>query len=189
MIDSILNNTKKQLGIAEDYTVFDPDIIMDINAVFMILYQMGVGPSTPFSISDTEATTTDIFTSDGETTDFNLTYKPTEIDLVTVNGSEYSGYQLVNENTIRITAEAGDTIEVTYTYISIPAKAAVWSDFIGTKTNINAIKTYMYMKVRMMFDPPVSSGVVDALNRNIEELEWRLNNGSDYEETFVEGEG
>jgi hypothetical protein len=47
----------------------------------------------------------------------------------------------------------------------------------------------MYMKVRMMFDPPVSSAVVEAMNHNIEELEWRLNNGSDYEESFVEGEG
>lgn len=189
MIDSILNTTKKQLGIAEDYTVFDPDIIMDINSVFMILYQMGVGPATPFTISDTESSTTDIFIADGETTEYKLSNTPTEIDSIMVNGNKVIDYKLVDDNTIRVITEPGDNIEVTYTYISKPAKAAVWSDFIGSKTSIEAVKTYMYMKVRMMFDPPTSSGVGEAMNRNIEELEWRLNNGSDYEASFIEGEG
>lgn len=62
-MDSILTSTKKLLGIAEDYEHFDPDIIMHINAVFLILNQMGVGPDTPFSITDKSATWED-FSSD-----------------------------------------------------------------------------------------------------------------------------
>lgn len=62
-MDSILTSTKKLLGITEDYEHFDQDIIMHINAVFLILNQMGVGPDTPFSITDKSATWED-FSSD-----------------------------------------------------------------------------------------------------------------------------
>ncbi len=62
-MDSILTSIKKLLGITEDYEHFDPDIIMHINAVFLILNQMGVGPDTPFSITDKSATWED-FSSD-----------------------------------------------------------------------------------------------------------------------------
>lgn len=62
-MDSILTSTKKLLGITEDYEHYDPDIIMHINAVFLILNQMGVGPDTPFSITDKSATWED-FSSD-----------------------------------------------------------------------------------------------------------------------------
>lgn len=55
-MDSILNSTKKLLGITEEYTHFDADIIMHINAVFLILNQMGVGPDAPFVITDASAT-------------------------------------------------------------------------------------------------------------------------------------
>lgn len=50
--DSILNVTKKLLNIPAEYTPFDLDIITHINAVFASLHQMGVGPSTPFMITD-----------------------------------------------------------------------------------------------------------------------------------------
>jgi len=50
-----------------------------------------------------------------------------------------------------------------------------WSDFYEDGENLEMVKTYMYMKVRMMFDIPQSSFVSDALNRQISELEWRLN--------------
>lgn len=56
MGDSILTSVKKDLGIAEEYTVFDPDIIRMINTCFSILYQLGVGPEDGFSISDKTAT-------------------------------------------------------------------------------------------------------------------------------------
>ena len=51
-MDSILTSVKKKLGIQEDYTHFDEDIIMDINSTFLILNQLGVGPEEPFTIED-----------------------------------------------------------------------------------------------------------------------------------------
>lgn len=62
-MDSILNSTKAMIGIMEDYGHYDPVIIMHINAVFLILNQMGVGPDTPFVITDA-TTTWDRFSSD-----------------------------------------------------------------------------------------------------------------------------
>ena len=55
-MDSILNTIKKLIGLDESYTVFDLDIITYINSVFFILNQIGVGPETPFRISDSTAT-------------------------------------------------------------------------------------------------------------------------------------
>lgn len=64
MDESILNSVKKLLGgIVAEYTAFDDQIIMHINSIFQILYQMGVGPETPFSIEDNSAVWGD-FTSD-----------------------------------------------------------------------------------------------------------------------------
>lgn len=106
-MESILTSIKKLLGIAEEYEHFDNDIIMHINSVFMILMQLGVGPSKGFVIADSSAS---------------------------------------------------------------------WDDFLpegGEK--LQAVKTYMYMKVRLMFDPPTSSAVMESMNRMINELEWRLN--------------
>ena len=106
-MESILTSIKKLLGIAEEYEHFDNDIIMHINSVFMILTQLGVGPSKGFVITDSSAS---------------------------------------------------------------------WNDFLpegGEK--LQAVKTYMYMKVRLMFDPPTSSAVMESMNRMINELEWRLN--------------
>jgi len=105
-MDSILTSVKKLLGITEEYTQFDTDIIFHINSVFMILHQLGVGPEQPFTISD---------------------------------------------------------------------KESKWSDFIGDTDNIEAVKTYMYMKVKLLFDPPQSSFAVESTNNLVSELEWRLN--------------
>lgn len=64
MDESILNSVKKLLGgIAADYEAFDDQIIMHINTVFQILYQIGVGPSEPFTIEDASAVWSD-FTTD-----------------------------------------------------------------------------------------------------------------------------
>ena len=106
MYESILTSIKKLLGIPEDYEHYDADIIMHINSVFMILNQLGVGPSNGFSITD---------------------------------------------------------------------KTAVWSDFISDNNNLEAVKSYVYMKVKLLFDPPLSSAVMECMNRMISELEWRLN--------------
>ena len=55
-MNSILTSVKKLLGIAEECTDFDADIIMYINTVLMILTQIGVGPKEGFFISDKSAT-------------------------------------------------------------------------------------------------------------------------------------
>lgn len=59
---------------------------------------------------------------------------------------------------------------------AIEDKTQDWSDFIPDEDpRLNMVKTYMYAKVRMIFDPPQSSIVAEAINHTISELEWRLN--------------
>ena len=48
-----------------------------------------------------------------------------------------------------------------------------WSDYCTTK-NENAVRTFVYLKVRLMFDPPTSSVLMDSINNTLAELEWRL---------------
>lgn len=50
-----------------------------------------------------------------------------------------------------------------------------WSDFLGDDLQYNAVKTYVYLKVRQLFDPPTTSYLISAFNDQIRELEWRLN--------------
>lgn len=59
----------------------------------------------------------------------------------------------------------------------IEDKSAEWSDFVNIEDNaqLQAIKTYVYLKVKLVFDPPLSSSVIESINRQIAELEWRLN--------------
>ena len=106
MDNSILSTIKKMLGLDADYDAFDTDIIIHINSALMNLMQMGVGPSTGFSIN-----------GDFET----------------------------------------------------------WPEFFGTYTDLQGVKTYIYLKVRLVFDPPSTSFVIDAIQKQIAELEWRLN--------------
>jgi len=119
MEESILTSIKKLLGIAEEYTHFDSDIVMHINSVFSILTQLGVGPSNGFSISDA---------------------------------------------------------------------SAVWNDFIQDETKIESVKSYMHLKVKLLFDPPLSSAVLEAMNRMISEFEWRLFVATDPSDTDGEEE-
>lgn len=58
---------------------------------------------------------------------------------------------------------------------SIQDKTAVWSNFIQDANKIEATKSYIYMKVRLLFDPPQSTALIDSFNRLIAEFEWRLN--------------
>ena len=51
---------------------------------------------------------------------------------------------------------------------------AVWSDFIQDKKDIESVKSYMYLKVRLLFDPPLSSAAMESMNRMVNEFEWRL---------------
>ena len=52
---------------------------------------------------------------------------------------------------------------------------AEWKDFINDSVQLQAVKTYVYLKVKLLFDPPLSSSVTESINRMIAELEWRLN--------------
>ena len=58
---------------------------------------------------------------------------------------------------------------------SITDKSAVWTDVIGNNKLIEATKTFVGLKVRLIFDPPTSSAVLDSINKTISELEWRIN--------------
>ena len=60
---------------------------------------------------------------------------------------------------------------------SIADKTTLWSDYIpSTELNLfNMVQSYMYMKVRLYFDPPTSGVQMEALQKQISELEWRLN--------------
>ena len=50
-----------------------------------------------------------------------------------------------------------------------------WYDFFEEGENLEMVKTYVFLKVRLIFDPPQASSVTEAYNRQISELEWRLN--------------
>ena len=105
-MDSILNSTKKLLGIPAEYDHFDIDIMMHINAVFMTLQQLGVGPANGFMIVD-----------------------------------EYTN----------------------------------WDEFMPEGPALNTVKSYMGLKVQMLFDPPSSGTIMEARKAMIAEYEWRLN--------------
>lgn len=69
------------------------------------------------------------------------------------------------------------------TGFSISDKTATWSDFISDNTKIEMVKTYVYLKVKLLFDPPLNGSVTSSMEKTIAELEWRLNvevdNGKD----------
>lgn len=53
-----------------------------------------------------------------------------------------------------------------------------WDELLGGRTDIEYVKTYIYQKVKLIFDPPTSTAAIDAMQRSISELEWRIcNNG------------
>jgi hypothetical protein len=106
MADSILNSTKKVLGLAPDYTVFDQDVIMHLNSTFSILDQLGVGPTGGYSIEDDEPT---------------------------------------------------------------------WDAYSAPPNQLQMVRTYVFLKVRMLFDPPTTSYMITAMEQQIKEHEWRLN--------------
>lgn len=54
-----------------------------------------------------------------------------------------------------------------------------WLEFVPELTKLQAIKTYIYLKVKLVFDPPQSSSVIEAMNKQIAELEWRLNHAAE----------
>ena len=52
---------------------------------------------------------------------------------------------------------------------------AEWEDFIEDISQLNSVKSYVFLKVRQLFDPPTTSYLITAVEKQIQEFEWRLN--------------
>lgn len=57
----------------------------------------------------------------------------------------------------------------------IEDKAPTWDDFLGDDKRLNSAKSYVYLRVKLFFDPPNTSFVLQSMEKQIEELGWRLN--------------
>lgn len=71
---------------------------------------------------------------------------------------------------------------------SIKDEDAVWTDFITENSRLEFVKSYMHLKVKLLFDPPLSSAVIESMNRMVSELEWRIQVAADPIETTSEEE-
>lgn len=67
-------------------------------------------------------------------------------------------------NQIGIGPKEGFMIEDSYT---------TWDEYI-TQANESMVKSYIYLKVRLLFDPPSNNSLTESINRQLSELEWRL---------------
>lgn len=59
--------------------------------------------------------------------------------------------------------------------LSITGPNETWQNFIGEHTDLDAVKNYVFLKVKLSFDPPASSTVLKAYEDMCKEFEWRLN--------------
>ena len=91
--------------------------------------------------------------------------------------SDYTHFDtdiIVHINTVLLTLrQIGINISENTPYIS--SEMDTWNNVFGERKDIEAIKTYIYLKVRLAFDPPTSSFVLESMNKQANELEWRLN--------------
>ncbi len=88
-------------------------------------------------------------------------YTPFDLDVITHINSVFSTLEQLG-----IGPEDGFMIE---------GDEPTWADFLGDDKRLNAVKTYVYLRVRLLFDPPGSSYLITALQEQARELEWRLN--------------
>ena len=58
-----------------------------------------------------------------------------------------------------------------------------WSDFIKEEAKLNLVKSYMFLKVKLLFDPPMSTAVLECYEAQISEYESRLNMAAENEKT------
>jgi hypothetical protein len=58
---------------------------------------------------------------------------------------------------------------------SIEDSSVLWTDYPVPLNQLHLVKTYVYLKVRYLFDPPTTSFLLEAANHQIKEYEWRLN--------------
>lgn len=104
-ISSILTSVKKELGIAEDYTHFDADVLTHINSTLSIFFQLGIGPQD-------------------------------------------KAVQVVDDST-------------------------TWEEFLENKEELNMARVQMFVRVKMLFDPPSTTHVSQAMQSTLTELDWR----------------
>lgn len=57
---------------------------------------------------------------------------------------------------------------------SISDNNETWSDFLETSADLEQVKSYIFLKIKLLFDPPSNSFTIDAFNRQASEFEWRL---------------
>lgn len=62
----------------------------------------------------------------------------------------------------------------------ITDKEAKWSDFIGTERSYAAVQSYVYLRVRLLFDPPTVGYVLTSMEKQLEEMTWRVNAQREY---------
>ena len=62
----------------------------------------------------------------------------------------------------------------TTTYV-IDDRLDKWTDFLLDRADLNMVKTYMYLQVRITFDPPTNPSLLENMMKRIQEYEWRLN--------------
>lgn len=65
----------------------------------------------------------------------------------------------------------------------ITSKEQMWNDFMTDSPKLAFVRSYIYLKVRLLFDPPSSSAVIESINKQIEELEWRIFTEADLQES------
>lgn len=58
---------------------------------------------------------------------------------------------------------------------AIEGLTETWDSYLGGDPNLNAVKSYVYLRVRLLFDPPATSYLITAMNEQIQKAEWRLN--------------
>lgn len=72
---------------------------------------------------------------------------------------------------------------------SITSKEETWNDFLGEDlSKLQMVKTYIGLRVRLIFDPPLSSSVIEVINQTIKELEYRMYITENPKDTFVSSE-
>lgn len=81
-MESILRSVKKQIGIDPECTQFDPDIIMAINTVFVILNRVGVGPAEGFRIEDDSTEWVDFITEEDLNSEAVKTYIASKVRFI-----------------------------------------------------------------------------------------------------------
>lgn len=71
---------------------------------------------------------------------------------------------------------------------SIKGSGEVWSDFFSDSEKIDLVKSYIYLRVRVLFDPPSTGVLHEAIERQISEFEWRLRIQADFDKGVRKGD-